>query len=479
MTCYKKSLTLLIIQKLNHVYISRKIMKFRIAGLVVLAVFLCTYSLSHADNDHEKHVVIISIDGFPSWYLWDENLPLPNIRELARNGTYAEANIPSNPSNTWSNHTTMVTGVFPKIHGVLHNGKLIRGNPGEPVFVDRDQSKYDLVHAQTIYDAAFQAGLKTAEINWPCTREAGTLHVRFPDTPYSVRFMSPDLRQAMMEKGLISQEDMQNPGLGRTGPGRAHLRTTAATHTIITHKPNILLIHITMLDTVHHNYGVDTDAGYIAASLADRYVGDILESLETAGIRERSTIFVVSDHGFNNVEYNIKANVLLRDHGLLQTDDDGMITNARIQVVSTGGTAMVFATNPETESKDIAKAKSIFENAEGIKRIITPDEYAELGYPHPGENEQMGNLVLVAGDQYAFNNSASGEHYIIDRKRGVHGFLNDNPLMNTIFIASGNGIKKGHRTGIVDNRYVAPIAAKILNINFDSSDAVEFSEILK
>ncbi len=454
-------------------------MLYRLIYLQLLAVFFSISSFAFTIHDHENHVIVISIDGFPSWYLWDENLPLPNIRDLARNGTFAEANIPSNPANTWSNHTTIATGVYPEKHGVLHNGKLIRGNPGEPVYIDRDQSKYDLVNAQTIYDAAYEAGLKTAEINWPCTRDAGTLHARFPDTPYSVRFMSSELRNAMMDKGLISQEDLHNPGLGRTGPGRAYLRTTAATHTIIKYKPNIILIHITMLDTAHHNYGVDSDAGYIAASLADRYVGDILASLETAGIRDRSTIFVVSDHGFNNVEYNIKANVLLRDHGLLETDDNGNILNARVQVVSTGGTAMVFATYPETENADIAKAKSVFENAEGIKRIITPDEYAGLGYPQPGDNEQMGNLVLVARDQYAFNNSASGEHYIIDRKRGVHGFLNNNPLMNTIFIASGHGIKKGHKMGVVENRYVAPIAAKILNISFDLSDTIEFEDILE
>ena len=36
----------------------------------------------------------------------------------------------SNPSVTWPNHTTMVTGVQPRRHGVLANGVLVRGGPG-------------------------------------------------------------------------------------------------------------------------------------------------------------------------------------------------------------------------------------------------------------------------------------------------------------------------------------------------------------
>ncbi len=60
---------------------------------------------------------------------------------------------------------TLVTGVNPQKHGVLHNGKLIRGAPGEPVFVEREKTHYELVYTPTLYEAAYEMGLRTSDIN--------------------------------------------------------------------------------------------------------------------------------------------------------------------------------------------------------------------------------------------------------------------------------------------------------------------------
>ncbi len=74
------------------------------------------------------HVVVISLDGMPGYMLDDPKALLPNIRRLAAEGVQARGGMKvSNPSVTWPNHTTMVTGVRPRRHGVLANGVLVRG----------------------------------------------------------------------------------------------------------------------------------------------------------------------------------------------------------------------------------------------------------------------------------------------------------------------------------------------------------------
>src|SRR6186713_1691960 len=58
-----------------------------------------------------RHVVLISLDGLPSWALDDPFLPLPTLRALAARGAIAAGMRPVNPTVTWPNHTTLITGV--------------------------------------------------------------------------------------------------------------------------------------------------------------------------------------------------------------------------------------------------------------------------------------------------------------------------------------------------------------------------------
>src|SRR4030095_7939010 len=80
----------------------------------------------------DRIVVLITIDGFPSWIWRDPTLPMPTLRRLAAEGATAEAMTVSNPSITWINHTTLVTGVEPRKHGVLFNGLLVRQGDDKP-----------------------------------------------------------------------------------------------------------------------------------------------------------------------------------------------------------------------------------------------------------------------------------------------------------------------------------------------------------
>src|SRR5690606_28015438 len=111
----------------------------------------------------------------------------------------------SNPSVTWPNHTTVVTGVRPEKHGVLANGVLVRGAIGVPTKVDPDRDQSELVRIPTIVDVAHAAGLTTAEINWPCTRGSKTLDDSFSDVPRSVEHMTPRLRTELVDMGLLPE----------------------------------------------------------------------------------------------------------------------------------------------------------------------------------------------------------------------------------------------------------------------------------
>src|SRR5262245_50487984 len=128
----------------------------RLTTLLILSFVVMTRSLgsvhAQAVPAKERCVVVISIDGLPAWAWDDPKLPMPTLRKLAREGILAKGMTVSNPSITWPNHTTLVTGVRPAKHGVLFNGFPVRQGERAPVKIEPGHDKSELVHAVTVYD---------------------------------------------------------------------------------------------------------------------------------------------------------------------------------------------------------------------------------------------------------------------------------------------------------------------------------------
>src|SRR6185437_11867474 len=125
-------------------------------------------------------VVVISLDGFPANALNDPKLPVPTLRKLIASGAGGPM-FAINPTITWPNHTTLVTGVGADAHGLLLNGAIVRTGGWPPVKVDPGVDKVNLVKVPTVYDAAHQAGLTTAEVDWVAIKNAPTINWSFPE----------------------------------------------------------------------------------------------------------------------------------------------------------------------------------------------------------------------------------------------------------------------------------------------------------
>lgn len=426
---------------------------------------------SFAADGPAKHVVLISVDGLPAYLFDDPNVPMTTIRELAAAGVVAEGMTVSNPSVTWPNHTSLVTGVRPVDHGVLFNGVLERGSEGLPARVNSKADKAELVHVSTIFDAAKRQGLTTAGINWPCTRNSGTLDVDLPDAPEALDHTTPALLESLKASGDVTEAELQQ--FSKLSPiARDRIWTKAACHVIRTRKPNLLLFHLLNLDAVHHRYGPQTWAGYSAVAYADRCVRDVLDALEEAGIREQTTVLVVADHGFIAIPKTLQPNVLLRQAGLL-TVEGNRIATAEVMTIPEGGVSMLYFTRRETAAANRQKVLELFANQEGLETIVTPDRYAGFGLPQPDEYPQMADLVLAAKDGYGFAAGATGEEFVTASTSllGTHGFLSTNPRMNATFVISGAGVRRGGKIGMIENIQVAPTIASLLGIPFDSTQA--------
>ena len=388
----------------------------------------------------DRMVVVMSIDGLPAYALEDARLPMPTLRRLVREGVAARGMRPVNPSVTWPNHTSMVTGVAPRSHLVLFNGTLTRQHGYPPVKIEPWIPKEQMVHAPTVYDAAHKAGLTTAQVDWVAISKAPTITWEFAERP------DPQgaIPREMIADGIVTEEEVATFAKS-SGAWRDRIWTRAAEHLIRRHRPNLLLYHLLNLDSINHRYGPRSAASYSAMAFADDRLRDILGTLRAAGVEQRTTILVVSDHGFKDVGKTLHPNVLLKEKG------------APGYVVPEGGTAMVY-------TDDAARAKQVFAGAEGIDRVIEPAEFHSLGLPTPGENEQAPNLVLAARDGYAFGGGQTGKYVLEQTEGGTHGYLSSDPEMLATFVAWGRGVRKGGKIDVIDNVTVAPLIANLLGL---------------
>ena len=227
----------------------------------------------------------------------------------------------------------------------------------------------------------------------------------------------------------------------------------------------MLLFHLLNLDSTQHRYGPRSPAAMTAMAHLDGQVARIVKAFEEAGLAPRTTVFVVSDHGFKRVLRVIRPNAALLKAGLLDAVE-GKVARARAYVVPEGGTALVYVTVPDASGEILAKTREALTGIEGIDRVIEPQDYASYGLPQPADNPQMGALLLTAKEGYSFN-SAVAEPVVIDASEGAlgaHGYIATDPDIRALFIASGRGIARGARLDTFDNVDLAPTAARLLGI---------------
>jgi len=439
---------------------------------LLLTLAACAGPGDAATTPSDRVVVLISLDGFPAYMLEDPRLPAPTLRRLMKEGAWAKGMTIVNPAVTWPNHTTLATGVAPARHGVLYNG-LLTADPGKPARVEQ-MNRAALVHAPTVYDAAHAAGLRTAAVDWVPPQTGGTLTWAFEENT------DPDgvVEREMVAAGLITAAELADFKKGNP-PWRDLMWTRAAAHLLKAHRPNLLLFHLLNLDATHHKYGPKTPASLTGIALADARVAELLAAIEEAGLKDRATVIVVSDHGFKGTKKAIRPNAALAKAGLARVEG-GKVVSCSASVVPEGGTAMVYLRGSDAAEVG-PRVRETLKALEGVDQIWEPDRYAALGMPDPKSYPQMADFVLTAKPGYGFAAAAEGEP-VVDVTEGMtiglHGYPAEDPDMNAIFIAWGRGIRKGARIETLRNVDVAPTVAALLGLKMEGVEGKAVSAIL-
>ncbi|MFV0444227.1 MAG: alkaline phosphatase family protein [Planctomycetaceae bacterium] len=447
--------------------------------LVMLPVTAVEAALPRTDHC----VVLISVDGLAGFYFDDPHANLPTLRKLAGEGARAEGLTCSFPTVTWPNHTTLVTGVAPVKHGVIGNNYFDRtkdekiGLIVDPVF-DKDQ----LVTAPTIYDAAHEAGLTTAGIVWPATRNARSLDFTVPDmggdnwNTYGTQGWLEELRKEGLPVDQHGKWCKEPTG----GPMRDWLYARLANQLFQKHPPNLLLVHLIEVDHAQHKHGPRSPEAYWAVNYADHCVRDIVDAANQSQFQGKVTFVIASDHGFLPIETDIRPNVKLTQLGLLKLDGSDK-KSKQAWCVAQGGSCMVYVLDQEHQAEIVAQLAKELGSLPGVDRVILPDQYGEIGQSTPDKDPRAPDLWLAAKSGYSFTDTHTGDEVVGPRetKGGTHGYLPNQPELYGTLILNGADIKPGGKFGVVSNQDVAPTIARLLGLELPTADGRVLTEALR
>ncbi len=446
-----------------------------VIGVLLSCVFWSIGFVSADGPRKDRTVILVSIDGLANFYLEDPNADMPTLGRLAAEGARAAALVTSFPSVTWCAHATLATGVWPRRHGVLANDYMDRQTRQKVTLLcDPIYDQNQILRVPTIHDVAYQAGLVTAGIVWPVTRNSKTLHFNAPDMPGDdawVQFGTPKWIEELRESGL--PVDCHGRWCRETGGGvpRDWLYTRMARQLLLSHQPNLVLIHLVEPDDVQHRTGPRSGDAYWCASYADDRVRDLVEAI-AASPRAKSTYLIVcSDHGFFPYEKVIQPNVLLRQLGLVSIRD-GKPVAEKAWCMSQGGGAGIYFYDAENRREILTTIKARLRQVEGIAAVLEGDEVRKLGQAVPEEDPRAPDLWLSAQKGYAFSDTATGDQIVVSRASvgGTHGYLPDDPEMWAMCVIWGPGIPSGTSLGKIQAVDIAPTIAAILGLELPNVD---------
>ena len=451
------------------------------------SILLSLLAASAAFAAPAEHVILVSIDGWAHHYFDDPKCHMPAVKSLAANGVRAKRMECSFPTVTWTNHTTLVTGVDPGKHGVLANEYFDRATRKKvPLIPDPLFNQDEIVKTPTIYDAAKAAGLTTAGVIWPASRGAKTLDWTVPDVfeqELFEKYGTPSLLEEARAAGIPIEKQMEWCKLGNAGKAqRDYMYAQLATHIIKKHKPNFLAIHLVSLDSFEHAHGRQVPEAYWAANDSDNRVADLIRATEEAGIRDKTTFVITTDHGFVTFTKSINPNALLRKDGLVKSVlGKSLAPNSQVFAMAEGGASFVYVLDEANRDSILKQITPKLAKMEGVSGVVEAKDFdSKLHHVTADKDGREPDLVLLAGDGYTFTDSLADSAEIIpnDPPKGAHGHFQLDANLYGCCVISGAGVKKNVVLDEMKNIDVTPTMAKLLGIPFPAADGRVLDEAL-
>ncbi len=325
-----------------------------------------------------EHIIVISFDGL-STIDFDSISKLPNFKTYIEGASYCKNVDSIYPTLTYPAHTTIVTGQYPKHHGIINNTLLQPGSESPDWYWHR---KY--IKSKTLYDLAIEQGMTVAALLWPVTAGA-KIQYNMPEIFANRPWQSQVLVSLL--NGSLYYQFVMNKKFGHLRKGIKQPNLDNFTHqalldTLRNKKPNVTLVHFTDLDTMRHYNGFYSNEAKAALERHDARLGEIILLLKECGMYENSTVIVLGDHSSLDEDKIININVLLKEKGYIIADKKGKVTSYNAICKNCDGSTYVYAKDKNDQKfkqELLLLINEINDKNNCIETIYTGEQASELG----------------------------------------------------------------------------------------------------
>ncbi|TXD51383.1 MULTISPECIES: alkaline phosphatase family protein [unclassified Polaribacter] len=443
--------------------------------LWVVFIFIGFQKMKAQEKSVSKHVILISVDGFRPDFYQEAKWPVPNLKNMTKEGVSANGVRGVFPSVTYPSHTTLITGAFPATHGIYYNSPFeTKGQTGKWYW------ESNLIQTETLWGAVRKAGKKSASLIWPVSVGA-PVDYNIPEVwtlDKSYGRIAP-MREHQTPKGLL--EEMETEVLGKmniatfNGDNLSREDRTGemAGYILGKYKPNLMTIHLIATDHFQHEQGRNGKKVHTAIAAVDRAIGKIMEAAEQSNILDKTTFIITGDHGFVDIHSALNPNIWLVEEGLMEAKENR--GNWKATFHTQGASAFLHLKDQndlKTLTKIREKLKNLPNSVKKLFRVVEKNELDSIGA------DPTVVLALNPIPGVAMSGAVSGA-VVTKRTGGTHGYFPDFHQIETGFVAWGAGISEGKiisKMGIED---IAPIISALLHLNFKTKDGILYPGILK
>lgn len=426
-----------------------------------------------------EHVLVIAWDGLRPDLVTEQNTP--TLYKLSREGTFFAHHHAVYPTTTEVNGTAIATGVYPEHSGIIANREYRPTiDPHASVATESlatirkgdEVSGGKYVAVPTIAELVQAAGFTTAV--------AGTKPVALLQDRSEVRGSDAAKRSIDVFSGKANPPDALPAITSAEGnfpemvsfPNAAEDSWTAKTLTEALWKngvPKFSLLWMSDPDYSQHNTAPGAPVGLAALKSCDDRLATVLAALEAKGVRDKTDVFIVSDHGFSTIDDGVDVAKVLTDAGFPAVREfTGEPQRGQILVVSLGGSVAFYVVEHDPDMTQ--RLVRFLQGAEFTGILFTKEpapgtfslEQARIDTPAAPDVmlacrwSDHKNRFGVAGSLASDVGKRLGQ--------GMHGSLSPFDLHNT-FIGAGPDLRPGWTddlpTGNVD---VAPTVLWLLGV---------------
>lgn len=445
------------------------------------AAFLIFSPLQASGSGTAEHVVLIVWDGLRPDMVNATNTPI--LEKLRQGGTFFSRHHAVYPSTTEVNGTALATGMYPANSGIVGNREFRpKLNPAEASATEAVKSvragdeatggKYLAV--PTMYETLQAAGFSTLVAG---TKPVALLPDRSQNRTSGAAAKSVNIYSGKSLPEALLADIEKTFGKFPETPSFPDVPQNQWTVDVLIKElwkdgvPKLSLLWLSDPDFTQHDTQPGSEKALASLRENDRMLGLVLEALQAKGIRDKTDILLVSDHGFSTIDQSVDFAALLTEAGFRATRKFvAQPAPGEILVVGNGGTVFFYIVGRDSGTQNrlvdfLQKSRLcgvVFSS--GGQPGTFPLSAARINSPEAPD--------VVVSLQWDRSPNASGVKGLIIAEtpllkkpgRGMHGSLSPYDMHNTL-IANGPDFRSGFVDGLPSgNTDVAPTVLWILGV---------------